>query len=241
MAAPEEATPTPTPTSAASAPPESEPPAGGDSSGPAAAALKPTGHTTSAPAGPAAEQSRPAPSAPASSGPGDTPGGPPGAPGRGPQRAADDRTAGGQWSEVLAALAQRPRRRDAEGGPVWGRLQPVRNALCAAAVLLVPLGRHTAAGWVASTASSYQPADLVLAAGVVLTVTGALLVGRLIPGLVGLLCSTAWSLLRALAARGRRLWHSRHGWVITRPAIWAVAGGGLILAWRPLTRILTGA
>lgn len=145
-------------------------------------------------------------------------------------------------AEVAATVAERSPSRDDGNDVDWGRLQPVRNLLSIAAVCVLPVDHTTAALWVADRISRGGITAPVFAPlGAVLAGTGAVLLGRLAPGLVGLVCDLAW---KALAFTGRGLWRlvrSPRGWIITRPALWAAGIGVLIVSWRAATHFLTGA
>ncbi|MYQ91475.1 hypothetical protein GTY20_09110 [Streptomyces sp. SID4946] len=143
---------------------------------------------------------------------------------------------------VAVAVADRAPSRDDGNDVDWGRLQPVRNLLSIAGATLVPVGHTTAALWVADSISRGGITAPVFAPlGAILAPAGAVLLGRLAPGVIGLVCDLAW---KALACTGRgllRLVRSPHGWIITRPALWAAGIGVLIVSWRAATHFLTGA
>ncbi|MGW6293832.1 hypothetical protein [Streptomyces sp. NPDC055058] len=145
-------------------------------------------------------------------------------------------------AEVAASVAERAPSRDDGNDVDWGRLQPVRNLLSIAVAGFLPLGQTTAAGWVADSISHGGITAPVFAPlGAVLVGTGAVLLGRLAPGVIGLVCDLAW---KALAFTGRgllRLVRSPRGWIITRPALWAAGIGVLIVSWHAATHFLTGA
>ncbi|MEV5438173.1 hypothetical protein AB0K80_19490 [Streptomyces sp. NPDC052682] len=145
-------------------------------------------------------------------------------------------------AEVAAAVADRALAGDDGNDVDWGRLQPVRNLLSIAVATFMPVGDTTAAGWVADSISRGGITAPVFAPlGAVLAGTGAVLLGRLAPGVIGLVCDLAW---KALACTGRglvRLVRSPRGWIITRPVLWAAGIGVLIVSWRAANHFLTGA
>lgn len=145
-------------------------------------------------------------------------------------------------AEVAATVAERAPGREDGNDVDWGRLQPVRNLLSIAVACFLPVGHTTAADWVADSISRGGITAPVFAPlGAVLAGTGAVLLGRLAPGPVGLVCDLAWKAL-ALTGRGLvRLVRSPRGWIITRPALWAASIGVLIVSWRAATHFLTGA
>jgi hypothetical protein len=146
------------------------------------------------------------------------------------------------WADVTAAVADRSPGRDDGNDVDWGRLQPVRNLLSIAVVSFVPVGHTTAALWVADTITRGGiTAPILVPLGAVLAGTGAVLLGRIAPGLIGVVCDLAWKALM-LTGRGLvRLVRSPRGWIITRPALWAAGIGVLIVSWRAATHFLTGA
>ncbi|QDO42899.1 hypothetical protein FNV62_36435 [Streptomyces sp. RLB3-17] len=146
------------------------------------------------------------------------------------------------WADVTATAAERAPSRDDGNDVDWGRLQPVRNLLSIAVVSFAPFGHTTAALWVADTISRGGiTAPVFIPLGAVLAGTGAVLLGRIAPGLLGVVCELAWKSL-TLTSRGLwRLVRSPRGWIITRPALWAAGIGVLIVSWRAVTHFLTGA
>jgi hypothetical protein len=150
------------------------------------------------------------------------------------------------WTDLLAMLIERNNRRDADGNEIdWARLQLGRNLLCIAIAVLVPIHDGTsAAGWVARWLASFTTLGihgLFAPAGAALAVAGAFFVGRFLPGAVGDLCGVGWWLTSGTARAVRWFLRSRLGWLLSRPAIWAVIGGVLIVSWRGLVYLLTGA
>lgn len=150
------------------------------------------------------------------------------------------------WTDLLAALIERTNGRDADGNAIdWSRLQIARNTLGIGIAVLVPLGGTSAAGWVArwleASATQYGIAGLFAPAGAVLTVALVLFVGRIVPGPIGDLCAAGWWLASATVRAVRWFLRSRLGWLLTRPTIWALVVGVLIVSWRGLVYLLTGA
>ncbi|WP_405740454.1 hypothetical protein OG422_05785 [Streptomyces sp. NBC_01525] len=146
------------------------------------------------------------------------------------------------WTDIAAFLIERGGgRTDSEGNPVdWGRLQIKRNLLCGALAMAVPLGEHTAAGWVADTLHRYTLTAVFAPAGTAIAFAGPVVIGLFVPGFSGI----ARFIIAAACTAGRAVvWvvRSRLGWVITRPAIWAVIGGIALLTGRALLRFFTGA
>lgn len=150
------------------------------------------------------------------------------------------------WTDLLAMLIERNNRHDADGNEIdWARLQLGRNLLCLAIAVLVPIHDGTsAAGWFArwlETFPAHGIAGLFAPAGAVLAVAAVLFIGRLLPGLVGDLCGVGWWLTSAITRAVRWFLRSHLGWLLSRPAIWAAIGGALIVSWRGLVYLLTGA
>ncbi|MCM2394389.1 hypothetical protein [Streptomyces albipurpureus] len=147
------------------------------------------------------------------------------------------------WLDLVVGIAQRGNATDADGNPVdWGRLQLKRNSLCALVVSLVPIGDGgPAALRVAEFITDHGIGAAIYPVGTVLAFGLPVYFGQYVPGLAGALCrGTA----RAAVVVGRGLWRfatSRMGWVLTRPLIWAAVCGVLIVSWRFLVHVLTGA
>ncbi|MCX4682326.1 hypothetical protein OG413_44905 [Streptomyces sp. NBC_01433] len=146
------------------------------------------------------------------------------------------------WTDLLAAVIERTNSVDSEGNPVdWGRLQLPRNLLCLAVANIVPIQGAPASRWAADAFTGYGLAALLIPTGAVLTVAGAVCIGTLVGGPIGLLCSAALTVAKGAGQLTWRLICSRLGWIITRPLIWAGVSGLLIITWRALVRLLTGA
>ncbi|MFF4950581.1 hypothetical protein [Streptomyces chattanoogensis] len=145
------------------------------------------------------------------------------------------------WTDLATAVIERSARFDSEGNPVdWGRLQIKRNLLCIAVVTAVPIGEHTATVWVADALRTYSISTVFVPAGIALGFVMPVFVGQFVPAIGGM-CRAAIR-LGALATHGAwRLLTSRLGWVVTRPAIWAVICGLATATWRFVVYRLTGA
>ncbi|MEU3602247.1 hypothetical protein ABZ714_26545 [Streptomyces sp. NPDC006798] len=146
------------------------------------------------------------------------------------------------WLDLVIGAVQRGNASDADGNPVdWGRLQLKRNGLAVLVVTLVPLGDHTAARWVAQALNEYHFGAVFYPLGTALGFGLPVVLGQYVPGLTGTVCSGT---VRAAAFTARALGRfaaSRLGWILTRPLIWAAVCGLLIVTWRFLVHILTGA
>ncbi|MFF9076299.1 hypothetical protein ACF1A9_29005 [Streptomyces sp. NPDC014872] len=146
------------------------------------------------------------------------------------------------WTDLLAAVIERTHSTDSEGNEVdWSRLQLGRNLLCLAVANVVPIHGAPASRWVADAFTAHGPAAPLVSAGAVLGFAGAVCIGTIVGGAVGLLCRAA---LTAAKSAGRLAWRfacSRLGWIITRPVIWAGVSGLAILTWRALVHLLAGA
>ncbi|MGG7572510.1 hypothetical protein [Streptomyces sirii] len=145
------------------------------------------------------------------------------------------------WTDLATAVIERSARFDSDGNPVdWGRLQIKRNLLCIAVATTVPIGDHTATVWVADALRTYSIGVVLVPAGMALGFVMSVFVGQFVPGISGL-CRGVIR-LGALSARAAwRLITSRLGWVVTRPAIWAVICGLATATWRFVVYRLTGA
>ncbi|MFJ5802967.1 hypothetical protein [Streptomyces decoyicus] len=145
------------------------------------------------------------------------------------------------WTDLATAVIERSARFDSEGNPVdWGRLQIKRNLLCIAVATAVPIGGHTATVWVADALRTYSVGVVLVPAGIALGAVMPVFVGQFVPGISGLCRATVG--VTSLISRGaRRLLTSRLGWVVTRPAIWALICGLATATWRFIVYRLTGA
>ncbi|MFE9679134.1 hypothetical protein ACFYO5_34310 [Streptomyces sp. NPDC006259] len=146
------------------------------------------------------------------------------------------------WTDLLAAVIERTHSTDSEGNEVdWSRLQLGRNLLCLAVANVVPIHGAPAARWVADAFTADGPGAPLISAGAVLGFAGAVGIGTIVGGAIGLLCRAA---LTAAKSAGRLTWRlvrSRLGWIITRPVIWAGVSGLAIFTWRALVHLLAGA
>jgi hypothetical protein len=149
------------------------------------------------------------------------------------------------WTDLLAALIERTNQRDADGNEIdWTRVQLGRNLLSIGVATLVPIGGTPAAVWVArwlETFTTHGISGLFAPAGAALAVALVLFIGRVVPGLIGDICGAGWWLASTTVRIARWVLRSRLGWLLSRPAIWAVIGGVLIVSWRGLVYVLTGA
>jgi hypothetical protein len=150
------------------------------------------------------------------------------------------------WTDLLAVLIERTNGRDADGNAIdWSRLQLSRNLLSIGIAALVPLGGTPAASWVArwleTSFTTHGINGLFAPAGAALMAAGVLLLGRFLPGLVGDLCGAGWGVATTAVRATRWVLRSRLGWLLSRPAIWAAIAGVLIVSWRGLVYVLTGA
>ncbi|WP_327156680.1 hypothetical protein [Streptomyces tubercidicus] len=145
------------------------------------------------------------------------------------------------WTDLATAVIERSARFDSEGNPVdWGRLQIKRNLLCIAVTTAVPIGDHTATVWVADALRTYSVGAVFVPAGIALGFVMPVFVGQFVPAIGGL-CRGAMRLGAVITRAAWRLLSSRLGWVITRPAIWAVICGLATATWRFVVYRLTGA
>lgn len=149
------------------------------------------------------------------------------------------------WTDLLAVLLERTGR-DADGNAIdWSRLQLSRNLLGIGIAAFVPLGGTPAVGWVArwleTSFTTHGINGLFAPVGVALVAAGALFLGRFLPGLIGDACGAGWWLASTAVRAARWVLRSRLGWLLSRPAIWAVIGGVLIVSWRGLVYVLAGA
>ncbi|MFE7045535.1 hypothetical protein ACFU9X_40845 [Streptomyces atratus] len=151
------------------------------------------------------------------------------------------------WIDIATGLIERFNREDADGNPVdWGRLQLKRNALAVIAVTVPPLGEHTAAQWVAHVLSTNTLTDAAfLPAGIAFGLIVPVFAGQIVPGVFGEICKV---LSKVLVLTGKAVWTavwkfvtSGLGWIVTRPLIWAVPCGLIILTGRYFLRLFTGA
>ncbi|WP_331740813.1 hypothetical protein [Streptomyces sp. NBC_01006] len=149
------------------------------------------------------------------------------------------------WLDIATGLIERFNATDAEGNTVdWGRLQLKRNGLCILIATLVPLGDHTAAQWVAHTLPNLNLnlADPVfLPAGAALGAVLPVFAGQFAPGALGGICRAAWGAVAFTARTAWKFLTSPLGWIVIRPAVWGLLCGGLLLTWRFLVHVLTGA
>ncbi|KPC68377.1 hypothetical protein ADL27_56905 [Streptomyces sp. NRRL F-6602] len=155
----------------------------------------------------------------------------------------DTTTASLGLMEAVTGLIDRLHPESADGDPDYRAvLQPLRNGWGIGVALLVPVGSqpmaHTVADWFANGGI----AGLVFAPlGGVLMAVVVVWLGSHAPGALGAILGA----VRALAVRGTTgalaLMRSRWGWLITRPLVWALILGVLIVIGRPIVRILTGA
>ncbi|MFI2360443.1 hypothetical protein OG582_39425 (plasmid) [Streptomyces anulatus] len=151
------------------------------------------------------------------------------------------------WIDIATGLIERFNREDAQGNPVdWGRLQLKRNGLAVIAVTVPPLGEHTVAQWVAHFLSTSTLLDAVFApAGIAFGLIVPVFAGQIVPGAFGEICKGLSKVLVLTArAAGTAVWKfltSGLGWIVTRPLIWAVPCGLLVLAGRYFLRLFTGA
>ncbi|KPC61262.1 hypothetical protein [Streptomyces chattanoogensis] len=145
------------------------------------------------------------------------------------------------WTDVATALIERSAVWDSDGNRVdWARLQIKRNLLCIAVATAAPIGDHTATVWIANALRTYSISAVFVPAGMALGVVMPVIVGQFVPGIGGL-CRAA---VGVTAFVGRATWRfltSRMGWVVTRPAIWAVICGLATATWRFVVYRLTGA
>ncbi|MFF4286004.1 hypothetical protein ACFY0R_11850 [Streptomyces sp. NPDC001633] len=145
------------------------------------------------------------------------------------------------WTDLATALIERSAVWDSEGNRVdWGRLQIKRNLLCIAVATTVPLGDHTATMWVADALRTYSFSAVFIPAGMFLGIVMPVFVGQFVPGIGGL-CRAAVSVTGLVGRAAWRFLSSRLGWVVTRPAIWAVLCGLATATWRFVVYRLTGA
>ncbi|QKW55042.1 hypothetical protein [Streptomyces buecherae] len=145
------------------------------------------------------------------------------------------------WAGLAETVIKRSAETDRDGAPVdWSRLQISRNLLGIALATTIPIGDRTGTMWVVSVATPgvYAP---FFPAAVVLVGSGALYLGTLLGGPAGALARLAWSAVNGISRGLWRLAHSRFGWIITRPAIWAGITGAAVLTWRGVVYLLTGA
>ncbi|MFJ8752311.1 hypothetical protein ACIREO_23690 [Streptomyces sp. NPDC102441] len=146
------------------------------------------------------------------------------------------------WTDLLAAVIERTNSVDADGNQVdWSRLQLPRNLLCLAVANVVPIKGAPASRWAVDAFTGYGLAAPLIPAGAVLGVVGAVCIGALAGGPIGLLCSAALTVAKGAGQLTWRFMCSRLGWIITRPLIWAAISGLLIITWRALVHLLTGA
>ncbi|MEU0630614.1 hypothetical protein [Streptomyces sp. NPDC005989] len=151
------------------------------------------------------------------------------------------------WIDIATGLIERFNREDADGNPVdWGRLQLKRNGLAILAVTLVPLGDRTAAQWVAHVLDTHTLTDALFGpVGVAFGVIAPVLVGQVVPGPFGAICR---GLVKTAALVGGTVWQAARkflssglGWIVTRPVIWAIPCGLIVLTGRYFLRLFTGA
>ncbi|MFE7268040.1 hypothetical protein ACFU9B_39565 [Streptomyces sp. NPDC057592] len=154
---------------------------------------------------------------------------------------------GGGWIDIATGLIERFNREDADGNPVdWGRLQLKRNGLAILTVTLVPLGDRTAAQWVAHVLDTHTLTDALFGpVGVAFGVIAPVLVGQVVPGPFGAICR---GLVKTAALVGGTVWQAARkflssglGWIVARPAIWAIPCGLIVLTGRYFLRLFTGA
>ncbi|WP_411121280.1 hypothetical protein [Streptomyces sp. x-19] len=145
------------------------------------------------------------------------------------------------WTDLATALIERGAVWDSEGNRVdWERLQIKRNLLCIAVATAVPLGEHTATMWVADALRTHSISAVFVPAGMALGVAMPVFVGQFVPGIGGL-CKAAISVTQLIGRACWRFLSSRLGWIVTRPAIWAVICGLATATWRFVVYRLTGA
>lgn len=146
------------------------------------------------------------------------------------------------WTDLATALIERSAVWDSEGNKVdWARLQIKRNLLCIAVATAAPLGDHTATVWVADAIRTYSIGAVFVPAGTALAFVGPVFVGKHASNAFGVLCKAVWGFTTVSARAAWALITSRLGWVITRPAIWAVLCGLTVATWRFVVYRLTGA
>ncbi|MGW1496140.1 hypothetical protein [Streptomyces sp. NPDC002402] len=151
-------------------------------------------------------------------------------------------TFGLAWTDLLAAVIERTHSTDSEGNEVdWSRLQLGRNLLSLAVANVVPIHGAPASRWVADAAAAHGPAAPLVSAGTVLGFAGAVCIGTIVGGPIGLLCHAALTAAKSTGSLAWRFVRSRLGWITTRPVIWAVVSGLVILTWRALVHLLAGA
>lgn len=146
------------------------------------------------------------------------------------------------WTDLATAVIERSARFDSDGNSVdWGRLQIKRNLLCIAVATAVPIGDHTATVWVADALRTYGISAALVPAGAALAIVGPVFLGKHASNAFGALCKGLWGIA---AFTSKALWRflaSGLGWIVTRPAIWAVICGLATATWRFVVYRLTGA